>query len=205
MTFLTVQAPSPADRKVNSWQLQGRADLAYALLHQDAMPSWLFSVRNGATTVWERWNSYSAQAGFGPVSMNSFNHYAYGAIMEWMYAYMAGISRDPESPGFKDFVLQPHLDPTGRITHVKGSHESPYGEIRSEWRVTDGGKTLAYEVTVPANSRATLRVPALSADSVREGRTPLARVDGVRPLGHTDGTASFQLPPGHYSLTSTLR
>ncbi|MFE7275780.1 family 78 glycoside hydrolase catalytic domain [Streptomyces sp. NPDC057623] len=184
---------------------EGRADLAYELLHQDAMPSWLFSVKNGATTVWERWNSYSETDGFGPVSMNSFNHYAYGAIMEWMYAYMAGIAPDPAGPGFKDFVLQPHLDPTGRITHVRGSHESPYGEIRSEWRLEDGGKTLAYEVTVPANSRATLRVPALSADSVREGRTPLARVDGVRLLGHADSTASFQLPSGHYSLTSTVR
>lgn len=86
---------------------EGRADLAYELLHQDALPSWLFSVKNGATTVWERWNSYSKTDGFGPVGMNSFNHYAYGAIMEWMYAYMAGIARDPESPGFKHFLLQP--------------------------------------------------------------------------------------------------
>lgn len=184
---------------------EGRADLAYRLLYQDAMPSWLFSVRNGATTVWERWNSYSAEAGFGPVSMNSFNHYAYGAIMEWMYAYMAGIARDPESPGFKRFVLQPHLDPTGRITHVKGSHLSPYGEIRSEWRVTDGGGRLSYEAVVPANSEATLRLPAVSADAVHEGRTPLARVEGVRFVGHADGVASYRLPSGSYRLTSVLR
>ncbi|CAM5439075.1 alpha-L-rhamnosidase OS=Streptomyces violarus OX=67380 GN=FHS41_007528 PE=4 SV=1 [Streptomyces violarus] len=97
---------------------EGRADLAYELLHQDALPSWLYSVRNGATTVWERWNSYSDDAGFGPVSMNSFNHYAYGAIMEWMYTHMAGISPDPESPGFRHFLLRPHLDPTGGITRV---------------------------------------------------------------------------------------
>ncbi|WTN17399.1 glycoside hydrolase family 78 protein [Streptomyces canus] len=183
---------------------EGRADLAYELLHQDAMPSWLFSVRNGATTVWERWNSYSEQAGFGPVSMNSFNHYAYGAVMEWMYAYMAGIARDPESPGFKHFVLQPHLDPTGRITHVVGSHESPYGEIRSEWQIDDAGTTLSYDATVPANSEATLRLPAVSADSVREGRSPLARMDGVRFLGHADGVASYRLASGAYRLTSRL-
>ncbi|WP_371583596.1 family 78 glycoside hydrolase catalytic domain [Streptomyces sp. NBC_01314] len=184
---------------------EGRADLAYKLLHQDALPSWLFSVKNGATTVWERWNSYSEDSGFGPVGMNSFNHYAYGAIMEWMYAYMAGIARDPDGPGFKRFVLQPHLDPTGRITRVSGTYESPYGEIRSAWQVEGGGRTLTYEVVVPANSEATLRVPAASADSVREGRTPLARVDGVRLLGHSDGVSSYHLPSGRYRLTADLR
>ncbi|WP_257232710.1 alpha-L-rhamnosidase [Streptomyces sp. Rer75] len=183
---------------------EGRADLAYKLLHQDALPSWLFSVKNGATTVWERWNSYSTDDGFGPVSMNSFNHYAYGAIMEWLYAYMAGIARDPDSPGFKRFLLQPHIDPTGRITHVSGSYESAYGEIRSAWTVEDGGRTLAYEAVVPANSEATLRLPAVSADSVREGRTPLARADGARFLDHTGGVASYRLPPGQYLLTARL-
>ncbi|MFK0104063.1 family 78 glycoside hydrolase catalytic domain [Streptomyces sp. NPDC091217] len=184
---------------------EGRADLAYELLHQDALPSWLFSVRNGATTVWERWNSYSRAAGFGPVSMNSFNHYAYGAIMEWMYACMAGIARDPDHPGFKRILLQPHIDPTGRITHVSGSYESPYGEIRSEWTVDDSGRTLAYEAEVPPNSEATLRLPAVSADSCREGRTPLAQVDGVRFLGHAAGVSSYRLPSGRYRMTTRLR
>ncbi|MDX3642160.1 family 78 glycoside hydrolase catalytic domain [Streptomyces sp. MB09-02B] len=184
---------------------EGRADLAYALLYQDALPSWLFSVRNGATTVWERWDSYSGQAGFGPVGMNSFNHYAYGAIMEWMYGYMAGIAPDPDGPGFRRFLLRPHLDPTGRITRVSGVYESPYGEIRCAWEVQDEGRTLAYEVVVPANSEATLRLPAASADAVREGRTPLARVDGVRFLGHADGVSSYHLPSGRYRLTTDLR
>jgi alpha-L-rhamnosidase len=182
---------------------EGRVDLAYKLLHQDALPSWLYSVRNGATTVWERWNSYSEDDGFGPVSMNSFNHYAYGAVMEWMYAYMAGIARDPDSPGFKHFLLQPHLDPTGTITRVAASHESPYGEIVSAWQVTDVGRRLEYEAVVPANSEATLRLPAVSADAVREGRTPLDRVDGVRFLGHADGVASYVLPSGRYRLTAS--
>ncbi|MFC4505227.1 MULTISPECIES: alpha-L-rhamnosidase [Streptomyces] len=184
---------------------EGRADLAYKLLHQDALPSWLFSVKNGATTVWERWNSYSEDAGFGPVGMNSFNHYAYGAIMEWMYAYMAGIARDPDSPGFQRFLLQPHLDPTGKITRVSGTYESPYGEIRSAWAVEGGGRALAYEAVVPANSEATLRLPAASAGSVHEGRTPLARVSGVRFLGHSDGVSTYRLPSGRYRLTADLR
>ncbi|MCX4862054.1 alpha-L-rhamnosidase [Streptomyces canus] len=184
---------------------EGRPDLAYQLLHQDAMPSWLFSVKNGATTVWERWNSYAEDVGFGPVGMNSFNHYAYGAIMEWMYAYMAGIARDPDSPGFKRFLLQPHIDPTGRITQVSGSYESPYGVIRSEWKLRDGGRELVYDVDVPANSEAVLRLPAAAADSIREGRTPLARAEGVRFMDHTDGEYVCRLTSGRYHITTTLR
>ncbi|MFH9059681.1 family 78 glycoside hydrolase catalytic domain [Streptomyces coeruleorubidus] len=184
---------------------EGRVDLAYELLHQDALPSWLYSVRNGATTVWERWNSYSDDAGFGPVSMNSFNHYAYGAIMEWMYTHMAGITPDPDSPGFRHFLLRPHLDPTGGITRVSGSYESPYGEIRSAWEVVEEGRTLVYDAAVPANSEATLSLPATSADTVREGRTPLARVPGVRFLGHADGVCTYRLPSGRYRLSAALR
>ncbi|MFM9441277.1 family 78 glycoside hydrolase catalytic domain [Streptomyces acidiscabies] len=182
---------------------EGRSDLAYALLHQDALPSWLFSVRGGATTVWERWNSYSRTDGFGPVSMNSFNHYAYGAIVEWMYAYMAGMARDPAHPGFRRFTLHPHLDPTGRITHVAATHDSPYGEIHSAWTKT--GDTLTYEAAVPPNTEATLHLPSLSPDTVREGRTPLSEADGVRFLTHTDGTSSYRLTSGRYRVTTRLR
>ncbi|KUN00073.1 alpha-L-rhamnosidase [Streptomyces yokosukanensis] len=181
---------------------EGRADLAYRLLHQNAMPSWLYSVDNGATTVWERWNSYSRQDGFGPVEMNSFNHYSYGAIMEWMYESMAGIAKDPAHPGFRHFFLRPHLDPTGRISHVSGSHLSPYGRIVSEWRAE--GRVLTYRATVPANSTATLSLPASAPTTVREGRTPLSRVPGVQYLGFADGTASYRLPSGHYELTASL-
>jgi alpha-L-rhamnosidase len=181
---------------------EGRVDLAYKLLHQDAMPSWLYSVRNGATTIWERWNSYSKEDGFGPVDMNSFNHYSYGAIMEWMYESMAGIAKDPAHPGFRHFFLRPHLDPTGRITRVAGSHHSPYGEIVSEWR-TDGRK-LAYRAVVPANSTATLRIPTSDPATVREGRTPLSRVPGVDDLGFEGGIASYRLPSGRYQVTAGL-
>ncbi|MFJ9630709.1 family 78 glycoside hydrolase catalytic domain [Streptomyces sp. NPDC101175] len=181
---------------------EGRVDLAYRLLHQNAMPSWLYSVANGATTVWERWNSYSEEDGFGPVDMNSFNHYSYGAIMEWMYESMAGIAKDPAHPGFRHFFLRPHLDPTGRITRVTGSYLSPYGEIVSEWSVRE--RELTYRAAVPANSTATLRIPAADPSAVREHGTPLAEAPGVRLLGFADGTASFELPSGSYELTSAL-
>ncbi|MFF7047429.1 family 78 glycoside hydrolase catalytic domain [Streptomyces griseorubiginosus] len=181
---------------------EGQVELAYKLLHQDAMPSWLYSVRNGATTIWERWNSYSREDGFGPVEMNSFNHYSYGAIMEWMYESMAGIAKDPAHPGFKHFFLRPHLDPTGRITRVSGSHLSPYGEIVSEWALRDSRFT--HRIAVPANSTATLRIPTTDPDSVCEGRTPLSRVRGVEHLGFEGGVASYELPSGRYELTSAL-
>ncbi|WP_030322949.1 alpha-L-rhamnosidase [Streptomyces sp. NRRL B-3229] len=181
---------------------EGQVELAYKLLHQDAMPSWLYSVRNGATTIWERWNSYSREDGFGPVEMNSFNHYSYGAIMEWMYESMAGIAKDPAHPGFKHFFLRPHLDPTGRITRVSGSHLSPYGEIVSEWAVRDSRFT--HRIAVPANSTATLRIPTADPGSVCEGRTPLSRVRGVEHLGFEGGVASYELPSGRYELTSAL-
>ncbi|AVH60943.1 alpha-L-rhamnosidase-related protein [Streptomyces sp. HG99] len=181
---------------------QGRADLAYKLLLQDAMPSWLYSVKNGATTIWERWNSYSKEDGFGPVEMNSFNHYSYGAIMEWMYEDMAGIAKDPAHPGFRHFLLKPHVDPTGTITHVAASHGSPYGEIVSEWTLRD--RTLTYRAVVPANSEATLRLPAIDPSTVRAGRTPLAEVPGVEFLGFDDAVASYRLPSGGYEVTSAL-
>ncbi|MZD04885.1 family 78 glycoside hydrolase catalytic domain, partial [Streptomyces sp. SID5785] len=183
---------------------EGRADLAYRLLHQNAMPSWLYSVDNGATTVWERWNSYSKEDGFGPVEMNSFNHYSYGAIVEWMYASMAGIARDPEHPGFRRFRLRPHLDPTGGITRVAARHLSPYGEITSSWSLAGDG-TLTYEADVPPGTEAALTLPAVSASAVREGRTPLRSVEGVRFDGFEDGAATFRLPSGRYRLTSAVR
>jgi alpha-L-rhamnosidase len=181
---------------------EGRVDLAYKLLHQDATPSWLYSVRGGATTIWERWNSYAEEDGFGPVDMNSFNHYSYGAIMEWMYESMAGIAKDPAHPGFQHFFLRPHLDPSGRVTQVAGSHLSPYGEIVSEWR-TDGRK-LTYRAVVPANSTATVRIHTADPATVRAGRTPLSRVPGVDDLGFEGGIASFRLPSGRYRVTAAL-
>ena len=119
--------------------------------------------------------------------MNSFNHYAYGAIMEWMYAYMAGIARDPDSPGFKHFVLQPHLDPTGRITQVSGLVRVAVRRDQERMGGRGRGRTLVYDVDVPANSEAVLRLPAASADSVRRGKDPLARAEGVRFIDHADG------------------
>ena len=131
----------------------GLGDLAYTLLLSDGMPSWLYSVKAGATTVWERWNSYSLEKGFGDVGMNSFNHYAYGCVTEWMFEYMAGIR--PEYAGFEEFILAPM--PDRRVGFCRASYESNAGLIESCWRF-EGGR-LVYECTVPANTEARLILP----------------------------------------------
>jgi alpha-L-rhamnosidase len=131
----------------------GRNDVAYRILLQETYPGWLYSIRQGATTMWERWNSYTHTDGFGPVGMNSFNHYAYGAVGEWLYAVIAGI--DAGAPGFKKILIQPQ--PGGGLTWAKGRLDSPYGVIATEWKLDGDNFTLA--ATIPANTTATVLLP----------------------------------------------
>ena len=132
----------------------GAPDVAYTLLLQHKNPSWLYSVDQGATTIWERWNSYTKKDGFGNAGMNSFNHYAYGAVLSWMYGTMAGIRADADG-GFRHFMLAPI--PDRRMGRVDASFRSPYGEIKSAWRY-DGDKWI-WKFTIPANTTATVRAP----------------------------------------------
>ena len=128
----------------------GRSDLAYRLLHNNRYRSWLYAVEQGATTIWERLNGYTVENGFGGNnSMNSFNHYSFGAVGQWMSAHSLGIHR--ETPGFRTFVLQPEPDPTGAMTWAEGHYDSMYGRISSAWQVD--GRTVTYRITVPANTK----------------------------------------------------
>jgi len=131
----------------------GRTDLAYELLTSRKYPSWGYSIDQGATTVWERWNSYTIENGFGPVSMNSFNHYAFGSVGEWMFSMMAGI--DTEGPSYKRIVIRPR--PGGNITRVSAHYDSIRGRIESSWKVEDG--TFKLEVNIPPNTTATVYLP----------------------------------------------
>ena len=131
-------------------------EMAYTLLLQHKNPSWLYSVDQGATTVWERWDSYTRKDGFGAADMNSFNHYAYGSVLAWMYGTVAGIQEDEKSPGFKHIVLAPI--PDKRIGSVKARFRSPYGLIESAWRYGDDGR-WTWTFTIPANTTATVIVP----------------------------------------------
>ncbi len=186
---------------------QGMDDLAYDLLLARGNPSWLYSVDQGATTVWERWDSYTREGGFNkhPWIMNSFNHYAYGAVAEWMFRRMAGIEADESRPGFKHVILRPAPDfrtefPDGqeRITRVRALHRSGYGLVRSEWRYKDDGR-ISYTATVPANSTATLYLPvSRPTDRITESGKRVEKAEGVTFRGIRDGKAVMELQSGTY-------
>lgn len=187
-------------------------EYAYDLLLQRNCPSWLYSVDQGATTIWERWNSYTKESGFGDPGMNSFNHYSYGAVGEWMYRYMLGIEYDPQQPGFSHIILQPQPDlreslPTGQslITSATGYHQSYYGNIRSSWQ-TQGGDDFTYECTVPVNTTATLYLPVATEDTeVFESSVPAEDADNVSYFGYEAGCKVYQLGSGNYRFTTRLK
>ena len=133
----------------------GMADIAYDLLLQRENPSWLYSVDQGATTIWERWNSYTKKDGFGPVGMNSFNHYAYGSVLAWIYKTAAGIAADPAQPGFKNIIMKPV--PDRRLGYVTASYDSAAGLIKSAWRYE--GEKWIWEFTVPEGATASVTLP----------------------------------------------
>ncbi|QGH37059.1 Bacterial alpha-L-rhamnosidase [Gracilibacillus salitolerans] len=181
----------------------GYHDIAYRLLQQTSYPSWLYSVENGATTIWERLNSYTEEAGFGGNnSMNSFNHYSFGAVGSWMMSHSLGIERDQNNPGFKHFILQPNPDPDKNMTYAKGNYDSMYGTIESSWEVKN--KTFNYNVTVPANTTATLNIPTHNENTVKESNQPIQKVDGVTFEDYKDGKAVYELESGSYEFRSIL-
>ena len=175
----------------------GNSATAYRLLQQQDYPSWLYSVVNGATSIWERLNSYTVENGFGGNnSMNSFNHYSFGAVAAWMYNYSLGIQRAPESAGFKEIVLRPTPDPNKKMTFAKGYYDSPYGRINSEWR-WEGSKWL-YKTTIPANTTATLYLPAAGVNQIQENGKSIAIRKGVH---QANGQVIIPLGSGSYSFT----
>ncbi len=136
----------------------GLTDLAYDLLLQRQNPSWLYSVDQGATTIWERWNSYMADRGMGPQGMNSFNHYAYGCVCQWLWQTAAGINADPRQPGFRHIILRPV--PDRRLGHLDAEFRSPAGLIKSSWRYN--GDRCTWHFTIPRGATATVWLPGKS-------------------------------------------
>ncbi len=171
----------------------GYADVAYTLLLNDTFPSWGYSIKHGATTIWERWNGWTADAGFGDVGMNSFNHYSLGSVGEWLQRYVAGIDLDPDRPGFAHLRLRPH--PDRRLGSVRASFGSIRGRLDSAW--TLDGDTFRWSVTVPPNVTATISVPAADPAAARES-------GGLRPARAEDGCAVFEAGSGDYEFSSRL-
>ena len=144
----------------------GHVDVAYRLLHQREWPSWLYPVLHGATTIWERWNGWTEEDGLFEPGMNSFNHYAFGSVGEWLYETAAGLRPDPDAPGYAHFFVEPH--PGAGLDWVSLRHQSIRGPISVRWERVDGG-SLRLDVTVPPNTSATVRLPDGAEHGVGSG------------------------------------
>ena len=175
----------------------GHLDIAYRLLTNDTFPSWGYSIRNGATTIWERWDGWTEEKGFQDPGMNSFNHYAFGSVGRWLFNTVAGI--DTDGPGFKQIIIRPR---PASITSAKASYDSINGRIVSDWKLEDGTFTL--NVTIPANTTATVYVPAETARGVTESGRPATKARGVRFLRIKQGTAAFAVGSGSYEFKSKV-
>ncbi|HBQ83147.1 MAG: hypothetical protein A2X03_17900 [Bacteroidetes bacterium GWA2_40_15] len=179
---------------------RGYSDKAFQLLETKEFPSWGYSIEQGATSIWERWDGYVKGRGFQGAGMNSFNHYAFGAIGEWMYENILGINPDYDSPGFSHFILKPL--PGGSLTWAKGSFNSISGKIETSWKKENG--KFEYNFTVPPNTTATVYIPSKSSENIgiivneSQGNTEF------KNMGFKDGYVIFEVKPGTYTSISAL-
>jgi alpha-L-rhamnosidase len=169
----------------------GRADLAYALLQQEEFPSWGYSIRHGATTIWERWDGWTEHAGFQSVAMNSFNHYSLGSVGDWLFGRVAGIDQTADSVAYREFLLRPL--PGGTLTWARASQETARGQVSCGWSLDDDQLTVT--VTVPPGCTALLQVPTPDPATVRV----------ANPLGllETTGT-TLHMTSGHHVVTASF-
>ena len=179
----------------------GYLNEAYLLLNRQEYPSWLYPVTQGATTIWERWDGQKPDGSFQDRGMNSFNHYAYGAVGDWMYRVMAGLDVDPASPGYRHTIVAP--EPGGGFTSVKASHRSLYGPVASAW--TLNGDAFALTVDVAPNTRATIRLPRARLAGVTSEGSPLAQGNGVTAASQDGADVAVEVGSGHYQFGYALQ
>jgi alpha-L-rhamnosidase len=173
----------------------GYTDVAYRLLNNETYPSWGYTIKNGATTIWERWDGWT-ESGFQSPNMNSFNHYSLGSVGEWLYRYVAGI--DLGAPGYSQIVIRPC--PGGSLTHARGEYDSVRGRISSSWKIEDDRFVL--EALIPPNTTATVHVP--STDDVTEGGRPVDEADGVAFLRAGEGETVLSVGSGSYEFEGRM-
>ena len=176
----------------------GKADAAYKLLMQDTFPSWLFSVKHGATTIWERWDGWTPEKGFQDPGMNSFNHYSLGSCGEYLFGGIGGIR--PASPGYKTIAIEPII--RDGLTWANTRFDSIQGQIATSWKVE--GKHLALEVVVPANTTALVSIPAKDAKSITESGKPVKKSKEVKLLRQEKDKVVFEVGSGTYKFASEL-
>jgi len=174
----------------------GYTDIGYRLLMQETYPSWLYPVKMGATTIWERWDGIKPDSTFQTPGMNSFNHYAYGAIGDWMYRVVAGIDTDNETPGYKKIIIRPNVG--GNLKQAGAELNTYYGKISSKW--TNGVVGYTYEIEIPNNTTATIYLPAASADAISESGKPL-NVQKEFQVNMSNGIVAIQTGSGKYTFT----
>ena len=174
----------------------GHTDVAYRLLLNQTYPSWGYTIKHGATTIWERWDGWTEEHGFQSPNMNSFNHYSLGSVGEWLYRYVAGI--DLGSPGYGHIVIRPR--PGGDLTHARGEYDSVRGRISSSWKIEDG--LFSLEVLIPPNTTATVHVP--STDGVSEGGRPVEEADDVGLLRAGEGETVVCVGSGRYGFSGRM-
>jgi alpha-L-rhamnosidase len=174
----------------------GRHDVAYRLLHNDTFPSWGFSIKHGATSIWERWDGWTPEKGFQDPGMNSFAHYSFGAVYQWMVENIGGIRT--EGPAYQRLVIAP--EPGGRLRWANTLFRSSHGLIETRWKQEDGSFVLT--VTLPANTTATVFVPATAGADVTEGGRPLDAAEGVRFLRREGDRAVVAIGSGTYQFTA---
>jgi alpha-L-rhamnosidase len=174
----------------------GYTDVAYRLLNNETYPSWGYTIKNGATTIWERWDGWTEENGFQSPNMNSFNHYSLGSVGEWLYRYVAGI--DLGTPGYGRIVIRPR--PGGGLRHARGDYDSVRGRISSSWKIEDDRFVL--EVLVPPNTTATVHVP--STEGVSEGGKPVGEAGGVELLRAGEDETVVSVGSGRYEFSGRL-
>ncbi len=177
----------------------GEAELAYDLLLQETYPSWLYPVKMGATTIWERWDGQKTDSTFQDPGMNSFNHYAYGAIGDWMYQEVAGLRLG--APGYKQIIIQPQV--TDKLSYAKASYTSSYGEIASDWERS--GEKITLRTTIPPNTTAIIRLPRADAKEVREKGIPLGFTSGLKSASVNGQWLELEAGSGSYLFEWTLK
>jgi len=174
----------------------GYNDYAYKLLFQRTYPSWLYPITRGATTIWERWDGIKPDSTFQDPAMNSFNHYAYGAIGDWIYSNIAGLQEDEDYPGYKHFIIRPII--TDSLSYAKSYFNSMYGTIRSEW--SRSGNQIELNITVPPNTRATLILKTSEIESITEGGKLLSDVFESYDITFSDTECNISLGSGIYNF-----
>jgi alpha-L-rhamnosidase len=176
----------------------GYSDIAYKLLLQETYPSWLYPVKMGATTIWERWDGIKPDSSFETPSMNSFNHYSYGAIGDWMYRVIAGIDTYEDGPGYKHIRIMPH--PGGGLSYATATLKTYYGSLGSSWKIDQNN--LQLDIEIPANTRATVYIPARSIEDISESGKTLSMSKDIQLLGEENNFVQVALGSGFYHFNS---